>query len=69
MRRLTLTAVVPIVAVLGLAGTIGLTSANARTIKVAKHPKTRLADRPAQPPTPTMRYYGGPKSPMWPGTN
>jgi hypothetical protein len=51
-----------------LGATIAATKADARSAKGGKRAKiTALADPPAQPRHPAMRYFGGPKSPMWPG--
>jgi hypothetical protein len=69
------------VVVLALAGTMVLggtsaaTKADAKSARGGKRAKINAladppaqprADPPAQPRTPTMRYFGGPKSPMWP---
>jgi hypothetical protein len=69
MKTLSLRQVV----VLALAGTMVLggtsaaTKADAKSARGGKRAKINaLADPPAQPRTPTMRYFGGPKSPMWP---
>ena len=60
-------AVVALAGIVVLGGAIAATKADARSVKHGKHAKiTAFADPPAQPRTPTMRYFGGPKSPMWP---
>lgn len=56
------------IAILG--GAVGTSSADARTAKAAKHPKiSAMAAPPPEPRSHTMRYYGGPKSPMWPAVD
>jgi hypothetical protein len=63
-------ATIAVVSVAILAGAVGSSSADARTAKATKHAKiSAMAAPPQEQRSHTMRYYGGPKSPMWPAVD
>jgi hypothetical protein len=56
------------IAIFGVAA--GSSSVDARTAKAAKHAKiSAMAAPPQKQRSHPMRYYGGPKSPMWPAVD
>jgi hypothetical protein len=53
-----------------LGGAVGSSSADARAAKPTKRARISAMAAPAvEPRSHAMRYYGGPKSPMWPAVD
>jgi hypothetical protein len=63
-------ATIAVVSIAILGGAVASSSADARTVKATKHAKvSAVATPPQEQRSHTMRYYGGPKSPMWPAAD